>query len=123
MMREDARVYRYGGEELGVLLKAPDRTACEHAARRIVESIASLAVPHEKSPHQVVTVSAGLSIVDPGRQTAPALLEAADTLLYQAKSNGRNQLAFEKIAAAGDQNSAPFSEPKVFERRKRRSAA
>jgi len=95
---------RYGGEEFALLLPDTDRDGADYVARRIMELIEALALPHESSrtaPH--VTVSVGISYLDqihadrrpagagpatPG-ESPEALLRAADIALYAAKQAGR----------------------------------
>ena len=86
------RVYRYGGEELAVLLTAPDLEACRATAAKIVSSVARLAMAHEKSPHGIVTISAGLALIEPSGSSSETIIAAADRRLYQAKLLGRNRL-------------------------------
>jgi diguanylate cyclase (GGDEF)-like protein len=84
-------VYRYGGEELAVLFRGIDPEVARVSADAIIAAIARLAIPHETSTHGVVTTSGGLVEVDP-RQSAHRTIEAADALLYRAKTQGRNRL-------------------------------
>jgi PleD family two-component response regulator len=79
----------------------------EHVARRILDSVEALAIPHEASPAgPVVTVSAGIAchgersgswaVAPPGGQEGESekdpilgLIQAADSALYAAKAAGR----------------------------------
>ncbi|WP_020652183.1 diguanylate cyclase domain-containing protein [Massilia niastensis] len=86
-------VSRYGGEEFAVLLPQLDAKGAEGVARRLLDSLAQLHLPHAASPTSPnLTVSMGLcSFVPQEGQPATTLVAEADTLLYQAKAGGRNQ--------------------------------
>jgi diguanylate cyclase (GGDEF)-like protein/PAS domain S-box-containing protein len=100
---------RYGGEEFLFLLPHTDRTGALCVAERVRKLVMDLAIAHEGSPAGVVTVSIGVATASPGDpeigpKSVSTLLAAADTALYQAKSDGRNRVV---IA----QGSVGFSAP------------
>lgn len=83
---------RYGGEEFIVL--AVEMTAEEsiNYARILCAKIRSLNIPHEGSPHKFLTVSCGVARMHPlANDHSKVLIKQADTALYSAKANGRNQ--------------------------------
>jgi two-component system cell cycle response regulator len=88
-------VYRYGGEELLVILPAQSLDTARTAADRLRGAIEALAIPHPGiEPGGVVTVSAGVAAFEPGRGDDVArLLKRADAALYEAKEGGRNRVA------------------------------
>ncbi|MFQ5644427.1 MAG: diguanylate cyclase [Thiogranum sp.] len=96
-IRKSDRLYRYGGEELLLLL--PDTTADGGIvlARRLVENLFNAGIPHCKSPYGVVTISAGLVDNRQGANIADIdwqeVVHRADRSLYQAKHLGRNRVA------------------------------
>lgn len=89
-------VYRYGGEEVLVLLPETAAQGAVAVAERIRRSVAALANEHRSSKHGVVTISAGIATSVPRPDgTIPGVLElldAADKSLYEAKDAGRNRL-------------------------------
>ncbi|MBN0988964.1 diguanylate cyclase [Amphritea pacifica] len=83
---------RYGGEEFLLILPETDITAAKALSKKICASIAELEIPHHSSPQGVITLSSGIAVVsDHNYQNIDELLRAADSALYQAKQNGRNQ--------------------------------
>jgi len=86
-IRDDDLVYRYGGEEFVVLLKAPDEQDAEQTFNRIREMIAEHHFPQLKQ----VTISIGFVEVV-GQQSPSDVIGQADEALYFAKQNGRNQV-------------------------------
>jgi len=86
---------RYGGEEFAVILPNTDRLGAIAVAELIQQAIRNLAIPHENSEvSQIVTVSMGIASLIPNSEQSPDhLITLADSFLYQAKKQGRNQLA------------------------------
>jgi diguanylate cyclase (GGDEF)-like protein len=84
-------VCRYGGEEFAIILPEADRQRAHDVAERVRKAIAGLGEPHLGSPTGHLTLSVGVAAVVPSEHgAADALVQAADTALYQAKQNGRN---------------------------------
>ena len=55
--------------------------------------VQGLALPHTSSASGVVTVSAGMAILDSlRRHSAGDVVQEADAALYRAKSRGRNRV-------------------------------
>lgn len=92
--RSSDLVARYGGEEFVLVLPGLDKAAAELIAQRLRMAVSDLQVPHERnSAASHVTVSSGVAAGVPSDPQAPrALLERADSALYQAKHLGRNQV-------------------------------
>jgi len=85
-MRDDDLVYRYGGEEFVVLIKAVSSIDAMNAFDRLRKIIAEHDFPQVGN----VTISIGFVEVL-GQQTASNVIGEADGALYYAKHNGRNQ--------------------------------
>ena len=92
---------RYGGEEFACLLPLCDAPSAGAKAEDIRRAVEQLQLAHAASPvagH--VTVSIGVAALRPGAADLPGqLLAAADAVLYQAKSQGRNCVALAPDAA------------------------
>jgi diguanylate cyclase (GGDEF)-like protein len=90
-LREADMAYRYGGEELLVVLPAGVRRVAA-AAERIRKAVEHAAIPHpgRPGPETVVTLSVGVAAAEGDAET---FLRAADSALYKAKSEGRNRMA------------------------------
>ena len=84
-------VARYGGEEFAILLPSSSGDDAMHVARRILDDIRSLGIPHAETSHGIVTVSLGVVGLAPSNQCVPEdLVRQADLALYRAKHAGRN---------------------------------
>ena len=84
---------RYGGEEFVCVLPDTDLEGVERVAETILQSIRGLAIPHADSDvARSVTLSiGGTSLVPERGDDREALIAAADRLLYQSKSAGRDR--------------------------------
>lgn len=88
---ENIHAFRLGGDEFTVLFSDCD---AEEACRicdeiRIQMESASM----QEINHISVTISCGLVCMNPNRTSLEAFKKAADSALYAAKNNGRNQIA------------------------------
>lgn len=98
-MRASDRAYRYGGEELLLLLRDQALDAGHALAERHRMKLRGQALPHALNPpHGVVTLSAGVAAARPG-ETPEQVLHRADQALYQAKALGRHRTAIATPAA------------------------
>ncbi len=81
--------YRFGGEELLIVL--PDTTAEEalSAVERVRTAVQAAALPHPAGIGGVLTVSIGVAA---GHADYGSLLARADAALYSAKHEGRNRV-------------------------------
>lgn len=92
-LRASDRIYRYGGEELAIILPATNSHEATDVALRAIEAVEKLQIEHPESPYGVLTISAGLATVSSTVRDADSLIRLADERLYDAKSSGRNRLA------------------------------
>ncbi|GLK88046.1 sensor domain-containing diguanylate cyclase [Pseudomonas turukhanskensis] len=91
--RSSDLVARYGGEEFVFLAPMTDPAGAQAMARKVVQAVAALNLPHAYSPIGHVTVSVGVVSLEPGADNSmQALLQFADAALYEAKKQGRNRL-------------------------------
>ena len=104
-------VARYGGEEFVVLLPGAEAVQAEDLAKRCLDSITRLALPHAASPTAGhVTFSIGIAHVFPSASGEPAtLVNAADTAMYRAKMAGRARYAVADMADWQIDKDAPRS--------------
>jgi diguanylate cyclase (GGDEF)-like protein len=89
-------VARYGGEEIMIVTPhAGEVEALDMAERiRILVQEAEVAYVRSKSGRQSIriTISIGVATLDENTASTNALIELADTALYQAKNEGRNRV-------------------------------
>jgi len=92
-VRGSDTVSRQGGDEF-VILVTEDRFA-ENAALIADKILAALAAPHIIGEHELhVTTSIGISVYPADGQDAETLLKNADTAMYSAKEQGRNNYQY-----------------------------
>ncbi len=84
-------VSRYGGEEFICVLPSADDTPAYRRAEQIRASVENTQL--SANIDKTVTVSGGVAMYMPG-MTVEQLIEEADTNLYMAKENGRNQIVW-----------------------------
>ena len=83
---------RYGGEEFAILLPETSLADAAQLAERIRTSVLALRADQQGRSDSTPTVSIGVAAMVPRQGLLPRdLIKAADTALYQAKSNGRNR--------------------------------
>lgn len=84
-------VARYGGEEFVAILGEATVIDGLRVAERMRLAVESLLIDHPGSSHEIVTVSAGVTAVEPVHgDEADVFLKRADEALYYAKAAGRN---------------------------------
>jgi len=85
-------VCRYGGEELAVILPETSLEGAMMLAERVRQEIEALEIPSENGVVKI-TASLGVSSLIPSNNMAgDVIISLADSALYEAKSNGRNQV-------------------------------
>lgn len=85
---------RYGGEELIVILPDSNQAGARMVAQRLCERMRDAIVFDDmRLPLPHLTASFGVATLAP-HQDAIALIAVADAMLYRAKADGRNRIAF-----------------------------
>lgn len=94
-MRQSDTVGRLGGDEFLMLL--PDIEHAQQAALFAQKILTALTVPHRAGVQDLhVSVSVGISIYPDDGLDAQTLIKSADTAMYYAKENGRDNYKFFK---------------------------
>lgn len=92
-VRNTDTVCRQGGDEFVILLSEIERI--DDAARVADKLLLAFAHPQHIGGHELhVTLSIGISVYPDDGSSADAVLQNADTAMYYAKANGRNNYQF-----------------------------
>jgi diguanylate cyclase (GGDEF)-like protein len=92
-VRQSDTVCRQGGDEFVLLLSGIEHT--EDAAQFAQKILTEFSLPHHIEGHDLhVSVSIGIGIYPADGRDVATLLKAADTAMYHAKENGRNNYKF-----------------------------
>ena len=94
--REGDSSYRLGGEEFGIIFKCESQKDALLFSNKIRESIENLHIEHkENSASDYITASMGLVCKYANDiKSYDIIYKEADVLLYDAKANGRNNIAY-----------------------------
>jgi diguanylate cyclase (GGDEF)-like protein len=90
-VRDPVFVGRLGGEEFLVVLPDAELEAARQVAERIRERLAGIDT-RRLAPNLPLTVSIGVAVCVPTRDTVSSMLSRADAALYDAKRSGRNRV-------------------------------
>jgi len=86
-------LYRYGGEEFLCIFPEQSLATGTLAIQRMRIGVERLSIPHADNSLGVLTISAGMAMLDPGHtRSASEVLKEADEALYRAKQLGRNRV-------------------------------
>jgi diguanylate cyclase (GGDEF)-like protein len=96
-LRAEDVAYRFGGEELLLVLPGVTTAEATAAAARVRAAVEAAAMPHPLGIGGVVTVSIGVAA---GKTGYGDLLARADAALYDAKRGGRNRVVAATEAGA-----------------------
>ncbi len=84
---------RYGGEEFVALVMGDPSEQIFRHLQKIRHEVEGLHIPHDPSVAQWVTVSiGGVTVIPEPDSDYGFFLKVADTMLYDAKKNGRNRV-------------------------------
>jgi diguanylate cyclase (GGDEF)-like protein len=89
-LRNSDKIFRYGGEEFLFLMPMTSAQEAKIATQRICDTIAQEKYPHEPSDLGFLTVSIGYAASF--SENWEMVVEQADLALYDAKTDGRNQI-------------------------------
>jgi diguanylate cyclase (GGDEF)-like protein len=81
-------VYRYGGEEIAIIVRDTDLAGADALAERLREAVEQR---FGRDDGPTLTLSAGVAAVPEHAATPTGLLAAADAALYASKAAGRNR--------------------------------
>jgi diguanylate cyclase (GGDEF)-like protein/PAS domain S-box-containing protein len=94
-VRGSDTVSRQGGDEFAILLS--EIAHVQDAGTSAAKMLTSLRAPHSIAGHELhIDGSVGISIYPQDGENAEALIKNADTAMYHAKEQGRNNLKFFK---------------------------
>jgi diguanylate cyclase (GGDEF)-like protein len=96
-LRPEDMIARLGGEEFALLLPGMDTLDAARAADDLRHSLEQMRVHYDGRMIQI-TASAGVTAMQPG-DSLEAMLKRADSLLYRAKSEGRNLVVTDEPVA------------------------
>ncbi len=85
------RAYRYGGEEMSVLLPGADEAAAARTAERLRRAVAELSFTAEDGRPVPVTISIGLCSATDDLGDPEEFIGRADQALYHSKETGRDR--------------------------------
>jgi len=90
----DASVYRYGGDEILIMLHHLERKEAIRLSQQLLQKIRNAKMPHKLGIEGMVTLSIGVVTFDGNRWIVgeDELLKDVDHALYVAKRSGRNQV-------------------------------
>jgi len=101
ILRSEARpgdtMYRYGGEELAVVVRESDAEGAVQLAERLRASVEKR---FTRAGAVTQTMSGGVASIPAHASSASGLIAAADAALYVAKQTGRNRVVLSGVAEA-----------------------
>jgi diguanylate cyclase (GGDEF)-like protein len=90
--RAEDIVCRYGGEEFTVILPDTGKEAARQRSSELCQAVKQMLVQHRGMPLRSISLSIGVAIFREHGTTAASLIGAADSALYMAKQQGRDQV-------------------------------
>jgi diguanylate cyclase (GGDEF)-like protein len=117
---ENDLVARYGGEEFVLLLPGRTLEAAIVHAEMLRRAVVKEAFAHPASPLAThVTISVGVAVMIPSADVTPKqLVAAADRAMYDAKTGGRDKVAWHSPSEARDASDADGIGQGVDDRRR-----
>lgn len=106
VVKGKGEAYRYGGEEISVILPNHSLVEANTVAERIRTEIASIRIA--SLPDCSVTASLGVATFPETSETVETVILDADRAMYEAKHTGRN-----RVRSAAKEDSGVLLQPKV----------
>lgn len=93
-LRTSDDIFRYGGEEIVIVLPEQDIDKTLLVAERLRKDVEALSIEHKGSDKGILTISCGISAFDREHKVDKweIILDRADKALYSAKAAGRNKV-------------------------------
>ncbi|MDJ1171485.1 diguanylate cyclase [Roseofilum sp. BLCC_M154] len=91
-VKEKGVAFRYGGEELTLVLPHHNLEQTAQLAEHIRQAVKNIEVHHQEKLLAPVTISLGVACYPIHGPTPTELMKAADLALYQAKNQGRDRV-------------------------------
>jgi len=94
-IRTSDEVFRFGGEEIVILLPEQDLDGTFRSAQRVRQAVEDLGIVHPNGVGKVLSICVGAAIYGGSDQSHchwKQILERADHALYRAKDAGRNRV-------------------------------
>ncbi len=95
-IREYDSAYRYGGEEICILLPDTAARSAVSVAERIRQAIEKARLRGDRNQKVPVTISGGVAVFKKYMNKLENIIAEADSALYVAKQSGRNQIKYSK---------------------------
>lgn len=96
-IRQTDMCFRYGGEEFLIMLASADSGGAYRIAERIRSSIEGAVFNHEKGSLSITSSIGSATLY--ASDSMNSICERADSALYKAKNNGRNQVISDREEA------------------------
>lgn len=93
-LRTSDDIFRYGGEEIVIILPEQDIDKTLLVAERVRRDVEALAIEHKGTSKGILTISCGIAAFDKDHKVDKweIILDRADKALYAAKAAGRNKV-------------------------------
>lgn len=92
-LKEVAHIYRYGGEEIAILIPGKNLSIAKKMADMCRTSIEKISIKDQKTNTQLKNITASFGVATYQKGDSPQeLIDRADKQLYQAKKLGRNRV-------------------------------
>ena len=84
--------FRYGGEEFALIMPGISANAAYQRMEQLRQEMKQISLKYRKNSVPAITCSIGIATFPEHGTTSETILKAADTALYRAKNNGRDQV-------------------------------